>query len=67
MNHGSEDLLIFPKIFKPIWREFSVDNRIFDISMSHIALNGARIMAVVGKVKSCAMTKHMRMDGKIKV
>lgn len=53
--------LIAPEIFESIWRQFGIANRVLDILMSKVELQGTGVLSVISQFESTGMTKHARM------
>jgi hypothetical protein len=53
---------ILPKILESIRSHFSISNRVHDIFVPHIVLEGSGIMPVVGELIASRVPEHVRMD-----
>src|SRR5262245_43291499 len=61
---GSRRLLgksIPPKVPKPVGRKLGVPNGVLDVLMPEVVLQGARVVAIVGKLALAGMAEHVRM------
>jgi hypothetical protein len=54
--------VIPPKVFEPYRRQFRISNRVADIPMPEVILNGSRIVAITGELVSRTMSQHVRMS-----
>jgi hypothetical protein len=54
--------LIPPKALEPCRRQFRISNRVADIAMPEVILNGSRIVAITRELVSRAMPQHVRMS-----
>ena len=54
--------LISPKVLEPCRRQFRISNRVANIPMPKIILNGARIVAIARELVSRTMPQHVRMN-----
>src|SRR5262249_23161195 len=50
-----------PKVSKPVWRKLGVANGVLNVLMPEIVLQGARVVAIVGKFEPACMAEHVRM------
>ena len=53
--HRSRRRLIPPKVLEPCRRQFRISNRVADVPMPKVILNGSRIVAITGELVSRAM------------
>ena len=53
---------VLPEILEPIRRHFGVANRVRDIFMAHIVLEGSRVMPIVGELVTSGVPEHVRMN-----
>jgi hypothetical protein len=44
------DALVLPEILKPIRRHFGVSNRVHDVFVTHVVLEGSGVMPIVGEL-----------------
>ena len=56
------DPLIPPKVFEPCRRQFRISNRVADIPMPKVILNGSRIVAIARELVSRTVSQHVRMN-----
>jgi hypothetical protein len=54
--HGPGSVL--PEILEPIRRHFGVANRVHDIFMAHIVLEGSGVMPIVGELVTSGVPEH---------
>jgi hypothetical protein len=60
LEHGPGSVL--PEILEPIRRHFGVANRVHDISMAHVVLEGSGVMPIVGELVTSGVPEHVRVD-----
>src|SRR5215831_9129706 len=53
-----------PKVLEPVWRHFGVSDRVLDVLVPEVVLQGPRVVAIVGELKPTGVAKHVRVDGK---
>jgi hypothetical protein len=53
---------VLPEILEPIRRHFGVANRVLDILMAHIVLEGSSVMSIVGELVTSGVSEHVRMN-----
>ena len=51
-----------PKILEPVGRHFGVPDRVLDVLVPEVMLQGPRVVAVVGQLKPAGMAKHVWVD-----
>jgi hypothetical protein len=51
-----------PKILESIGRHFGVLDRVLDVLVAQVVLQGPRVVAVVGQLEPAGMAKHVRVD-----
>src|SRR5207249_11719853 len=56
------DPLIPPKVLEPCRRQFRISNRVADIPMPKVILNGSRIVAIARELVSRTVSQHVRMN-----
>jgi hypothetical protein len=56
-------VLVLPEILEPIRRHFGVTDRVHDIFMAHVVLEGSSVMPIIGELIAGRMAQHVRMDG----
>src|SRR4051794_15195244 len=54
--------LVRPKVIEPACGQLGVDNRVGDVPVSQVVLNGARIVPRVGQSETRRVSKHVRVD-----
>src|SRR5271169_4231194 len=52
---------VSPEILEPIRRQLRVPDRMLDIAMAQVGLQGAGIMALVGQRETAGVPKHVRV------
>src|SRR3954453_10248490 len=55
-------ILLLPKVFKAFGGQLGVPRRMLDVAVAEPLLNGSRVMAIVGQLKSTGMAQHLRVD-----
>src|SRR3954447_13722169 len=55
-------ILLLPKVFKAFGGQLGVPRRMLDVAVAEPLLNGSRVMAIVGQLKSTGMAQHVRVD-----
>lgn len=53
---------VLPEILEPIRRHLGVSNRVHDIFMPQVVLEGPSIMPIVGQLVASGVPEHVRMD-----
>jgi hypothetical protein len=53
---------ILPEILEPIRRHLGVSNRVHDIFVPHVVLEGSGVVPVVGELIAGGVPEHVRMD-----
>ena len=51
-----------PKIFEPVGRHFGVPDRVLNVLVPEVMLQGPRVVAVVGQLEPTGVAKHVGMD-----
>ena len=51
-----------PKVLESVGRHFGVPDRVLDVLVSKVVLQGARVMAIIGQLEPTRMAKHVRVD-----
>src|SRR5499427_396249 len=54
--------LIPPKVLEPVGRHVGVSDRVLNVLVSEIVLQGPRVVAIVGELEPAGMAKHVRVD-----
>src|SRR5215831_14669840 len=52
-----------PKVFEPVGRHFGVPDRVLNVLVPEVVLQGPRVVAIVGELEPAGMAKHVRVDG----
>ena len=55
-------LSVPPKLFEAVGRQFSVPDRVLNVLVPEVMLQGPRVVAVVGQLEAAGMAKHVWMD-----
>jgi hypothetical protein len=53
-----------PEISKPVGCHLGVPDRVLDVLVPEVVLQGPRIVTIVGELEAAGMAQHVRMDGK---
>jgi hypothetical protein len=53
-----------PEVAEPIGRELRIPDGVDDVLVAQVALDGPRVVPVVGELVSAGVPEHVRMDGK---
>src|SRR5262245_56548872 len=59
---GGSTTLIPPKVFEPVGCHFGVPDRVLDVLVAKVVLQGPRVVAIVGELEPAGMAKHVRVD-----
>ena len=51
-----------PKVLEPVGRHFGVSDRVLDVLVPEVVLQGARVVAIVGELEPTGVAKHVRVD-----
>src|SRR5260221_454693 len=54
--------LIPPKVLEPCRRQFRISDRVANISMPKVILNGSRVVTIAGELVSRTMSQHVRVN-----
>jgi hypothetical protein len=54
--------LVPPKILEPVGRHVGVPDRVLDVLVPEVVLQGPRVVAIVGQLEPAGMAKHVGMD-----
>ena len=60
---GASTTLIPPKVLEPVGRHFGVSDRVLDVLVPKVVLQGPGVMAIVRELEPTGMAKHVRVDG----
>ena len=61
-NLSLSDVSVLPEVLEPIWRHFSIADRVHDVFVSHVVLEGSRVVPIVGELVARGVPEHVRMD-----
>src|SRR5262245_27163164 len=53
---------VLPKVLEAIRRHFGVPDRVLDVLVPEVVLQGPRVVAIIGQLEPTGMAKHMRVD-----
>ena len=51
-----------PKILESVGRHFGVSDRVLDVLVPEVVLQGPRVVAIVSQLEPTGMAKHVRVD-----
>jgi len=51
-----------PKILESVGRHFGVSDRVLDVFVPEVVLQGPRVVAIVSQLEPTGMAKHVRVD-----
>src|SRR6516162_6260182 len=51
-----------PKVFEPVGRHFGIPDRVLNVLVPKVVLQGRRVGAFVGELKPAGMAKHVWVD-----
>ena len=51
-----------PKVFEPVGCHFGVPDRVLDVLVAKVALQGPRVVAIIGELEPTGVAKHVRVD-----
>ena len=51
-----------PKVLESVGRHFGVPDRVLDVLVAKVVLQGPGVMAIVGELEPAGMAKHVRVD-----
>ena len=51
-----------PKIFEPVGRHFGVSDRVLDVLVAKVVLQGPRVVTIIGQLEPTGMAKHVWVD-----
>ena len=55
-------LSVLPEILEPIRRHFGVPNRVHDVFVAHVVLQGSSVVPIVGELVAGGVSQHVRVD-----
>ena len=64
MPMGANQRLILPKSFKPAGIKLGIKNRVLDVFVPQVALDGASVDALGCKLVAFGVPEHVGVDGK---
>src|SRR5262245_39043924 len=53
-----------PKVLEPVGRHFGVSDRVLDVLVPEVMLQGPRVVAIVSELEPTGMAKHVGVDRK---
>src|SRR5262249_43007570 len=53
-----------PKVLEPVWRHFGVPDRVLNVLVPEVVLQGSRVVAIVGELEPTGMAQHVGVDRK---
>src|SRR5262245_25618509 len=59
---GASTTLIPPKVLEAVGRHFGVPDRVLNVLVPEVVLQGARVVAIVCELEPAGMAKHVRVD-----
>jgi hypothetical protein len=51
-----------PKVLEAVGRHFGVPDRVLNVLVPEVVLQGPRVVAIVGELEPTSMAKHVRVD-----
>jgi hypothetical protein len=51
-----------PKVLEPVGRQFGVPDRVLDVLVSKVVLQGSRIVTIIGELEPTGVAKHVWVD-----
>jgi hypothetical protein len=51
-----------PKVLEPVGSHFGVSDRVLDVLVPEVVLQGARVVAIIGQLEAAGVAKHVRVD-----
>src|SRR5262249_26453785 len=51
-----------PKVLEPVWLHVGVPDRVLNVLVPEVVLQGPRVVAIVGELEPTGMAKHMWVD-----
>src|SRR5262249_19488960 len=55
---------VSPKILESVGRHFGVPDRVLDVLVAEVVLQGPRVVAIIRQLEPAGMAKHVRVDRK---
>src|SRR6516165_38117 len=59
---GASTTLIPPKVPEPVGRHFGVSDRVLDVLVPEVVLQGPGVMAIIGQLEATGVAQHVRVD-----
>ena len=53
---------VAPKVLESVGRHFGVPDRVLDVLVPEVVLEGPRVVAVIRELEPTGMAKHVRVD-----
>ncbi len=54
--------LVLPEVLEPVGAQLRVPDRVLDVLVAHVMLNGSSVLSIVGELVARRVAKHMRMN-----
>ena len=54
--------LVPPKVLEAVGRHFGVPDRVLNVLVPELVLQGPRVVAIVGQLEPAGVAKHVRVD-----
>src|SRR5262245_4945084 len=51
-----------PKVLEPVRRQFGIPDRVLNVLVPEVVLQGPGVMAIVGELEPSGVAKHVRVD-----
>src|SRR5262249_34891116 len=51
-----------PKVLEPVRRHVGVPDRVLDVLVPEVVLQGPRVVAIIGQLEPTGVAKHVRVD-----
>ena len=51
-----------PKVLEPVGRHFGVPDRVLNVLVPEVVLQGPGVMAIIGQFEPAGMAQHVRVD-----
>src|SRR5262249_18896842 len=52
-----------PKVLEPVWRHVGVPDRVLNVLVPEVVLQGPRIVTIIGELEPTGVAKHVWMNG----
>jgi hypothetical protein len=62
IGHQSQASVASPKVFKAVGRHFGVPDRVLNVLVLEVVLQGPRVVAIVRELEPTGMAKHVWVD-----